>query len=82
MAKEGQFTREASAGHTAAAEKAMIRKEKQCRGCGITYPMRASQVLCRHCTAAGVSHKKKQKRRKASSVWTVSGGLPSLGKRR
>jgi len=32
----------------------MRKTERECRTCGIKYPMRGGQLICRDCTAAGV----------------------------
>ncbi len=64
----------------ARAENAKLKARVSCPGCGKTF---VAAKLDEHLEYCGVKRKKRKRlTKKRRSVWAVSGGLPSLGKRR
>jgi len=57
---------------------------KRCVVCGQTIKMEALERMCAACRELPIENRRilRAKRKPKGSVWTVSGGLPSLGKRR
>jgi len=60
------------------------KKVKRCLVCGQTKKLWSNERICPECRALPIDERnqKRSKRKPKGSVWAVSGGLPSLGKRR